>query len=63
LRPLSSVALTQQFGSVRSNIGRAVAARLRFKSPLAKKLLDQERAHAAVNTGDDNDAIFFTSRV
>jgi hypothetical protein len=26
---------------------------------LAKKLLDEERAHAAVNAGDDNDAIFF----
>jgi hypothetical protein len=26
---------------------------------LAKKLLDEERAHAAVNPGDDNDAIFF----
>jgi hypothetical protein len=25
---------------------------------LAKKLLDEERAHAAVNAGDDNDAIF-----
>jgi hypothetical protein len=36
-----------------------LAARLRSGSPLAKKLLDEERAHAAVNAGGDNDAIFF----
>ena len=36
-----------------------LAARLRSGSPLAKKLLDEERAHAAVNAGDDTDAIFF----
>jgi hypothetical protein len=36
-----------------------LAARPRSGSPLAKKLLDEERAHAAVNAGDHNDAIFF----
>jgi hypothetical protein len=36
-----------------------LAARLRSGSPLAKKLLAEERAHAAVNVGDNNDAIFF----
>jgi hypothetical protein len=46
-----------QTESVATDPTATLAARLRSGSPLAKKLLDEERAH--VNAVDDNDAIFF----